>query len=478
MLPSKAPQLLPSPTYRLSSDMLKSRTESPWSGDTDREDFIPPYVLHIASLPSHYAIATSAPSNTLSILDKHTLDVVQRLGELRSGFRNEREAHEGGITGVKAFENFMGERRNGLLSCGKDGKVVVWDDRAGPGGEGAVKFNALGMNSKPRSVLACDISRDGMLVAAGTELQGDEAAIVYWDPRKPSAPIHQHTATHSDDVTVIAFAPDDVKFRPAPSSRPSTPIAGGSGDVRLILSGSSDGLLSLSNANEDDEDEAMLATANWGCSIAQAGWIGSKGVWAGSDMETFSTWSADLEPRLNFSIREPADHSRPGPPWVTDYLVGCHTSKTGDGKKPSLSVFVGSNEGDVSLISTKNPVAKSKSKKQEVGALAPWTLHSTWSHGHIGIVRSILYDEEKGLVITGGEDAKLRVWKDHTEYKENDADMDMVDENDEQEGGDNDEMMVSPAGSQKTSSNWRKRDLDSDGDDAMDEKEGKRRRND
>lgn len=71
-----------------------------------------------------------------------------------------------------------------------------------------------------------------------------------------------------------------------------SPISG-----QILLSASSDGLLSTSNAAEDDEDEAVLNVGSWGCSISQAGWIqGSSAtrVWAASDMETFSCWSNEV----------------------------------------------------------------------------------------------------------------------------------------------------------------------------------------
>lgn len=61
---------------------------------------------------------------------------------------------------------------------------------------------------------------------------------------------------------------------------------------------SSDGLVSTSNSDEPDEDEAGLHVGNWGCSIAQGGWVhgqsGLTGIWASSDMETFSVWSGEV----------------------------------------------------------------------------------------------------------------------------------------------------------------------------------------
>jgi hypothetical protein len=100
------------------------------------------------------------------------------------------------------------------------------------------------------------------------------------DPRNPSVPLRTHSSTHSDDITAVHFL-DDGSHTPH----------------KTLLSVSSDGLVSTSNANEDDEDEALLRVGNWGCSISQAGWIrtyeGAK-IWALSDMETFSIWSNEV----------------------------------------------------------------------------------------------------------------------------------------------------------------------------------------
>lgn len=41
---------------------------------------------------------------------------------------------------------------------------------------------------------------------------------------------------------------------------------------------------------------------------------------------------------------------------------------------------------------------------------APWSLHHLWTAGHVGVVRSLLYDEEHNVLVTGGEDGKLNMW--------------------------------------------------------------------
>lgn len=137
---------------------------------------------------------------------------------------------------------------------------------------------------RPRSLLCFDVSADGLTVAAGTDLQGDDALLLYWDPRQPSAPMRTHGSTHSDDITALEFLK---------SSTPSS---------KILLSASSDGLISTSNADEEDEEEAVLHVSNWGCSVSQAGWISvSAGAqaWAASDMETFSCWTDEVSTHLS-----------------------------------------------------------------------------------------------------------------------------------------------------------------------------------
>jgi WD repeat-containing protein 89 len=136
-----------------------------------------------------------------------------------------------------------------------------------------------------RPLLTFDCSANNHLVAAGGEYQNEEAPILFWDIRFPERLLRTHTSTHSDDITNLAFVPVL--------------------ESEILLSGSTDGLLSSSNPFEDDEDEAVINAANWGTSISKTGFIHQAGkiqhVWTASDMETFAIWNLEVR-RLHFLL--------------------------------------------------------------------------------------------------------------------------------------------------------------------------------
>ncbi|KAJ2924187.1 hypothetical protein H1R20_g12905, partial [Candolleomyces eurysporus] len=269
-------------------------------------------------------------------------------------------------------------------------------------------------------------SRETMLLSRTVAYLFDvvEGSPILFVPQEPPGiPLHPSARTPQPTQTTSQLSPSH------PLATTSTLLlhpatVSSSINKLLLLTGFTDGLLNVSDAYEEDEDEAVILTANWGCSIAQAGWVGEKGegVWAGSDMETFSTWSSELDPILDFDIREPGVHGG-DVQWVTDYLVGCHSPST---SIPKLSVFVGSNEGDVALISTPHPLTKPTPRNRQP-ASSSWYLQTAWTHQHVGVVRALYYDQRHQLVVTGGEDAKLHVWRDSTggALYEGDDDVDM-----------------------------------------------------
>ncbi|KAI0770747.1 WD40 repeat-like protein [Irpex lacteus] len=329
------------------------------------------YVLSLASLPSLYAASSSAPTNAIHLFDKSNLRAVTTL-----------PGHDDAVTSMRVVSNFSGLAREVLVSSGKDAFIKVWDERTG---FAAVQMHALS-SGRSRPLLSCDVSPDGLTVAAGTILEGDDASLLYWDPRNPAAPLRTHTYTHSDDITAVHF------------------LKSHGSSQNILLSASTDGLVCTSNSDEDDEDEAGLHVGNWGCSVAQAGWVrgrsGAFGIWSSSDMETFGLWTGELDKVHDVDIRQPSIH-RQDLTWVTDYLIGCHNNDVIPSNRDNdLSLFLGSNEGDIALIT----------RSTFSDTTTPWTMERLWKLGHAGVVRSVLWDEQNNILLTGGEDAKLNVW--------------------------------------------------------------------
>ena len=77
------------------------------------------YVLSLASLPSHYAAASSASANNIHLFDKANLRKVLEL----SGHDN--------ISCMRSVRNVASAGRESLVSCCKDGLVKIWDERSG-----------------------------------------------------------------------------------------------------------------------------------------------------------------------------------------------------------------------------------------------------------------------------------------------------------------------------------------------------------
>ncbi|KAJ7283404.1 hypothetical protein C8J57DRAFT_734371 [Mycena rebaudengoi] len=99
-------------------------------------------------------------------------------------------------------------------------------------------------------------------------------------------------------------------------------------------------------------------------------------------------------------MRAPTLHTHHQHTWVTEYLITCR-APVSDAVPDALGVFVGSNKGDVVLLTS----------PMDAGATAPpWMLHNVWATGHAGIVRALLWDEQNNTLLTGGEDGKINVW--------------------------------------------------------------------
>ncbi|KAJ3331567.1 WD repeat-containing protein 89, partial [Kappamyces sp. JEL0680] len=124
----------------------------------------------------------------------------------------------------------------------------------------------------PAPVLSFDLNANHSILAAGTELLGDDASILFYDVRaSPSEAIATFNECHSDDVTQIQF-------------HPSTPNA--------MVSGSTDGLVCLYDLTSMNEDDSLYQVIKEN-SVSKVGFFGPafEYLYCSTHIETLSLWT-------------------------------------------------------------------------------------------------------------------------------------------------------------------------------------------
>ncbi|KAI7208885.1 WD40 repeat-like protein [Hortaea werneckii] len=146
-----------------------------------------------------------------------------------------------------------------LATAGRDGTIRLWDSRAKQASQLAEP------QGRSFSALACHAN----ILAAGTESNkeglGDVSVLLY-DARNPSIPLRDYAESHTDSITQLAF-------------HPSAP--------HVVLSGSTDGLVSVFNGNEADEEEALQTVFNPRSAVHCAGFLSPEEVYVFTTDEQF-----------------------------------------------------------------------------------------------------------------------------------------------------------------------------------------------
>lgn len=126
--------------------------------------------------------------------------------------------------------------------------------------------------------LTCSQSSDSRYLAVGAEIYHHETYIDIYDLQTLTL-IKTYSESHSDDITSLSF-------------HPSLP--------HILLSSSVDGLINLYDVRIEDEDDALVSTAQVGASLSDAGWMEldrskgqMKGVWGTTTIETIQFWALE-----------------------------------------------------------------------------------------------------------------------------------------------------------------------------------------
>ncbi|CBQ71071.1 conserved hypothetical protein [Sporisorium reilianum SRZ2] len=373
----------------------------------------PAYVTHLLSLSTSYGVPTLlaiADDSTLTLIDK-TSGVV---AESHRAFKDAR------ITQAKPLGS--GSAVGSFVASVSDGTVACWDTRAG-----LMKpvWTLQGTSKAPYLCVEPSPS-DVNTVVAGTEQYGHgDSDIDIWDIRSVAAPKSKYNEVHSDDITVLQYHPDAANH------------------AGILLSGSTDGLVSAIDTTIAEEDDAVISVGNTGNSVARAGWIYPSAssaaaamdttmdagdedadlgqvetearcralgkVWVVGDMQTLSLFDADkFDPIL--ATTDVRSSSSLRPPWSTDYVIDASSSLPSfpnPHAQESLTLFVGRSEGAFATITVPT---NGTSSQWGLRAVFPEQGDGTF-YGHADIIRSVEWDSATNTLYTGGEDGNLCFWK-------------------------------------------------------------------
>ncbi|CAF3372290.1 unnamed protein product [Rotaria socialis] len=245
-----------SSTTPLSYKNKSSVRSSPETSDCYATD------LTLNSTNNHIAVLTIP--NTIQLFDASTLKPVSSLSSTSNNFDNNNSSsplklHSLQYAYVSPYTLFASTNKN---------LVLAWDTRT-PQLE-TIQLNGC---ADTHEFLSVTCNNEDHLVAAGTELKGDEnVGISFWDLRAPinKQLLGYYTESHSDDII-------QVKFSRMNSNK--------------LLSGSTDGLVCVYDVSKPTEDDALEQVYNANGPVAKCGFSQYNTIYAITASNAFFIWS-------------------------------------------------------------------------------------------------------------------------------------------------------------------------------------------
>lgn len=179
---------------------------------------------------SNNTSAVIGSDDVLRLFDRESLKSIHNVSSCHTG-----------VTCLEALSNVSGP--SGLVTAGRDGYIRFWDERGRSAGSQLHEPRGAAI-----SALACNNGNNSnnnpYIIAAGTESTKEglgDVAVLLFDTRNPSAPLRQYSDSHSDTITQLSFQPNDPN---------------------VLLSGSTDGLISIFDVSHEDEEDALQRVLN------------------------------------------------------------------------------------------------------------------------------------------------------------------------------------------------------------------------
>ncbi|XP_033626104.1 WD repeat-containing protein 89-like isoform X1 [Asterias rubens] len=279
------------------------------------------------------------------------------------------QGHSDTLSGAR-----FGKRNPNLLfTSSKDGTVRCWDMRTK-----RTRASQVYTGIEGNMFTSFDVSCNDSILCAGTQAQGDDAYLIFWDCRSTNL-LGAYKESHSDDITQQnPYVIQQVKFHP---TKPAS-----------LATGSTDGLVCVFDISQSSEEDALVTTLNSESSVSRIGWCGSNSeyLYCLTHTETILIWDA-VESSVLTRFDDVREKLAEGDQCKVDYLVDCFYHSP----LKSLVVVGGSFTGDLNLLTV------GRERVHKVRSLP--TAHS-------GVVRCLHWDNKSESLITGGEDSMLTIW--------------------------------------------------------------------
>ncbi|PTB40762.1 uncharacterized protein TrAFT101_005925 [Trichoderma asperellum] len=301
-------------------------------------------------------LATVASDQTLSLFNP------ARLG---AGPVTSLKTGHGNVTTLRVFD----AASSLVCTAGENGSVGVWDLRQGAR---VAQFQAA-----EASILSMACSANTQTIAVGTELENHVASIHLWDVRSSPSPKATYSEVHSDDVTSLGF-------------HPSSPT--------LLISGSTDGLVSVHDTTIADEDELTVQTFNHNASIHDAAFLTPTEVFALSHDETFALYDVAEERTDGNATQDFGDLRK---------VLGCQYVANVTTKLDGSGAILGAGAQDkqnFELVFLAKTPSNAWALDHDNRVVLPG------AHGG-EIVRSFCFFDDEQVVFTTGEDGNVKAWR-------------------------------------------------------------------